>query len=88
MVALREEMPYEKVKLMFRTGLEYGKYPLDIDAINKKIKEQFMDEEKILEQLSLQGEERIKTLKQIHEVFASWGMKLLDVSPDPLNFGE
>ena len=46
-----------------------------------------MDEEKILAQLSLQGEERVKTLKQIDEVVTSWGLKLPDVSPDPLHFG-
>ncbi len=33
---IRDEMPFEKVDLMFRVGLEYGKYPLDIEAINQK----------------------------------------------------
>ena len=46
-----------------------------------------MDEDKILEQLSLQGEEREKTLEKIHKVVASWGLKLPDVPPDPLHFG-
>lgn len=46
-----------------------------------------MDEDKILEQLSLQGEERERTLEKIHEVVASWGLKLPDVPPDPLHFG-
>ena len=36
---IRDEMPFEKVDLMFRVGLEYGKYPLDIEAINKKSEE-------------------------------------------------
>lgn len=46
-----------------------------------------MDEDKILEQLSLQGEEKEKTLEKIHKVVASWGLKLPDVPPDPLHFG-
>jgi len=46
-----------------------------------------MDEDKILEQLSLQGEEREKILEKIHKVVASWGLKLPDVPPDPLHFG-
>jgi uroporphyrinogen decarboxylase len=35
---LRDEMPFEKVDLMFRTGLKYGKYPIDEDAVNKEIR--------------------------------------------------
>ena len=46
-----------------------------------------MDEEKILEQLSLQGEAKEDTLKKIHETVASWGLKLPEVPPDPLHFG-
>ena len=34
---IRDEMPFEKVELMFRIGAEYGKYPMDIDAINERI---------------------------------------------------
>jgi uroporphyrinogen decarboxylase len=36
---IRDEMPYEKVDLMFRTGLDYGKYPIDLDAIDERIKQ-------------------------------------------------
>lgn len=36
---IRDEMPFEKVDLMFKVGLEFGKYPLDIKAINEKIEE-------------------------------------------------
>jgi len=36
---IRDEMPFEKVDLMFRTALEYGKYPLDMETINEKIAE-------------------------------------------------
>lgn len=36
---IRDEMPFEKVDLMFKTALEYGKYPLDTKAINEKIEE-------------------------------------------------
>ncbi|HDY87352.1 MAG TPA: hypothetical protein ENH82_04450 [bacterium] len=36
---IRDEMPFEKVDIMFKVGLEYGKYPLDIEAINKKSEE-------------------------------------------------
>jgi quercetin dioxygenase-like cupin family protein len=46
-----------------------------------------MDEEKILERLSLQGEERQKALHKIHETVAAWGLQLPDVIPDPLHFG-
>jgi quercetin dioxygenase-like cupin family protein len=46
-----------------------------------------MDEAEILSQISLQGEAREKTLCMIHQVVASWGLKLPDVPPDPLHFG-
>ncbi len=36
---IRDEMPYEKVDLMFRTGLEYGKYPIDVEALDERIKQ-------------------------------------------------
>ena len=34
---IRDEMPFDKVELMFKIGAEYGKYPIDIDAINERI---------------------------------------------------
>ena len=34
---IRDEMPFEKVDLMFRTGLKYGKYPIDARAVADKI---------------------------------------------------
>ncbi len=37
--------------------------------------------------ISLQGEERERVLRRIHEVVASWGLKLPDTPPDPLHFG-
>jgi quercetin dioxygenase-like cupin family protein len=40
-----------------------------------------------VEKLSLQGEKRRQALAKIHEVVASWGLKLPDVPPDPLHFG-
>jgi quercetin dioxygenase-like cupin family protein len=40
-----------------------------------------------VERLSLQGEKRRQALAKIHEVVASWGLKLPDVPPDPLHFG-
>jgi len=46
-----------------------------------------MNEEEILKNLSLSGIEREKALKKIQEVVALWGMKLPDVTPDPLHFG-
>jgi quercetin dioxygenase-like cupin family protein len=49
-----------------------------------------MDQSKVDEivaNLSLQGEEREKTLAKIHQIVASWGLKLPDVVPDPLHFG-
>jgi uroporphyrinogen decarboxylase len=36
---IRDEMPFEKVDLMFRTGLENGKYPIDRAALEEKIRE-------------------------------------------------
>jgi len=35
---IRDEMPYEKVDVMFKTGLEYGKYPIDINIIEEGLK--------------------------------------------------
>jgi D-lyxose ketol-isomerase len=46
-----------------------------------------MDEAKIIENLSLQGQERENALIKIHQVVSSWGLKLPDVTPDPLHFG-
>lgn len=46
-----------------------------------------MDEAEILRNLSLQGEEREEALRRIHRVVASWGLKLPEVTPDPLHFG-
>jgi mannose-6-phosphate isomerase-like protein (cupin superfamily) len=40
-----------------------------------------------VDRLSLQGEKRRQVLAKIHEVVASWGLKLPDVTPDPLHFG-
>ena len=36
---LRDEMPLENIDLMFDTALEYGRYPIDIAAIEDKMKE-------------------------------------------------
>ena len=36
---LRDEMPFEKVDLMFRTGLKYGEYPIDVDAVDERMKQ-------------------------------------------------
>ena len=46
-----------------------------------------MDENEIIRNLSLQGEERRSALKNIAEVVRGWGLKLPDVVPDPLHFG-
>jgi quercetin dioxygenase-like cupin family protein len=46
-----------------------------------------MDEQEILARLSLSGQEREDALKECHEIVASWGLRLPDVSPDPLHFG-
>ncbi len=46
-----------------------------------------MTEAEIIAQISLQGEEREQALQRIHQVVASWGLKLPDVPPDPLHFG-
>jgi quercetin dioxygenase-like cupin family protein len=37
--------------------------------------------------ISLQGEEREQALAKIRQVVASWGLKLPEVTPDPLHFG-
>jgi len=36
---VRNEMPYEKVDLMFRTARRYGGYPLDLEAIGAALRE-------------------------------------------------
>jgi hypothetical protein len=36
---LRDEMPFEKVDLMFRTGLKYGEYPIDVDTVDERMKQ-------------------------------------------------
>jgi mannose-6-phosphate isomerase-like protein (cupin superfamily) len=41
----------------------------------------------IIAKISLQGREREETLRRIHAVVASWGLKLPDTPPDPLHFG-
>lgn len=41
----------------------------------------------VLEQLTLQGEERRRALERIHRVVRSWKLRLPDVPPDPLHFG-
>ena len=41
----------------------------------------------VVERLTLQGDERRQALAKIHQVVASWGLKLPDVPPDPLHFG-
>jgi quercetin dioxygenase-like cupin family protein len=46
-----------------------------------------MTEAEIIAQISLQGVEREQALQRIHQVVASWGLKLPDVPPDPLHFG-
>ncbi len=46
-----------------------------------------MTEAEIIAQISLQGEEREQALQRIHQIVASWGLKLPDVPPDPLHFG-
>ncbi len=43
--------------------------------------------EDVLSRISLQGEERERTLGRIREVVESWGLRLPDVPPDPLHFG-
>jgi uroporphyrinogen decarboxylase len=35
---IRNEMPFEKVDLMFKTALEYGKYPIDVHALGERMK--------------------------------------------------
>ena len=46
-----------------------------------------INEAEILRNLSLQGEEREAVLQRIHQVVGSWGLRLPDVTPDPLHFG-
>ena len=46
-----------------------------------------MGEDEVMQSLSLQGEEKGKALKKCHEVLASWGLKMPDVTPDPWHFG-
>jgi N-acetylneuraminate synthase len=46
-----------------------------------------MNEQEILAQISLQGDERDKALQKINTTVASWNLKLPDVEPDPLHFG-
>jgi len=41
----------------------------------------------VIEQLTLQGEERERALKRIRRVMRSWKLRLPDVTPDPLHFG-
>jgi uroporphyrinogen decarboxylase len=36
---IRDEMPYEKVDTMFKTALEYGVYPINVDAISEKLEQ-------------------------------------------------
>jgi N-acetylneuraminate synthase len=40
-----------------------------------------------ISRISLQGEEREETLRKIHAVVGSWGLRLPNVVPDPLHFG-
>jgi mannose-6-phosphate isomerase-like protein (cupin superfamily) len=40
-----------------------------------------------VDRLMLQGESRQHTLAKIHQVVASWGLKLPEVTPEPLHFG-
>lgn len=46
-----------------------------------------MDEQIILQKISLLGEERNKVIKKIHKRVNAWGLKLPIVEPDPLHFG-
>jgi uroporphyrinogen decarboxylase len=36
---IRDEMPFDKVDLMFKTALQYGTYPIDVAAINERMKQ-------------------------------------------------
>ena len=36
---IRDEIPFENIELMFKTGMKYGKYPIDMDLINERIDE-------------------------------------------------
>jgi len=40
-----------------------------------------------ISRISLQGEDRERVLRCIHDTVASWGLKLPDTPPDPLHFG-
>jgi uroporphyrinogen decarboxylase len=35
---IRDEMPFENVDLMFKTALQYGIYPIDVAAIEERMK--------------------------------------------------
>jgi uroporphyrinogen decarboxylase len=35
---IRDEMPFEKVDMMFKTGLAYGKYPIDRETIEEGLR--------------------------------------------------
>jgi len=41
----------------------------------------------VMEQLTLQGEERERALRRIQRVMRSWKLRLPNVPPDPLHFG-
>ncbi len=41
----------------------------------------------VMEQLTLQGEERQRALRRIQRVMRSWKLRLPNVPPDPLHFG-
>jgi quercetin dioxygenase-like cupin family protein len=46
-----------------------------------------MDEQEILAKISLFGKKRENAIKRCHKTVTSWGLKLPDVTPDPLHFG-
>jgi mannose-6-phosphate isomerase-like protein (cupin superfamily) len=46
-----------------------------------------MNEQEILDQIALQGEERAAVLQKIEATVAAWGLKLPAVEPDALHFG-
>ncbi len=46
-----------------------------------------MDEQEILNKLTLHGDQEEKAVKRIHEVMTSWGLKLPDVPIYPVHFG-
>lgn len=41
----------------------------------------------VMTRITLQGREREEALAKIQRVVASWGLRLPDVTPDPLHFG-